>query len=636
MQTALKTSESLTEEQKVQSLIKAFFTAIKPSPPMLVSVWADNHRYLSQRASAEPGKWRTERTPYLKPIMDWLSTTSDVEEVVLMKGAQIGGSECANNFLGYVIDGNSPGPFMMVLPTVDLAKRTSKQRIAPLIEESPKLKGKVKDVRSRDSGNTLLMKDFEGGVLVLTGANSAVGLRSLPAKYLVLDEQDAYPADADGEGDPSALAEARQRTFARKKRLKISTPTFEGRSAIKESFRNSERHWYYLPCPHCNQKQVLKFDRLKWDKGKPETAAYICENCDAMIEERHKTWMLANGEMICENPGEFGGKIKGAHISSLYSPLGWLSWADIAREWIKSQGNQEKLRVFVNTILGETWKEKGEAPEWERIYERREDYKIGVVPKNALVITGSGDVQKDRIEYEICGWCRDFQTYSVEVGLIMGDTSTDEPWLELDNLMLRKWRHENGAEMSLRMFAIDSGHATQRVYNWARKQPMNRVMVVKGGQSTSVALGLPKDVDVMSNGKRLRRGVKLWTLGVGLMKSELYAWLQIKPPVDGEPYPRFFCHFPDYSSDYFKQLCSEQIVVRIVRGVRRYIWEKIQERNEALDLKIYNRACSLRLGMDRWSESDWNALEAELTPSSDGPITPRRRERPKSTDDYWG
>ena len=160
-----------------------------------------SYRWLSQRASAEHGRWRTERTPYLREIMDCLSPSSPIERTVFMKGAQIGGTECGNNWIGYVIH-QAPGPMMAVQPTVEMAKRNSKQRIDPLIEESEVLRKLVRDPRSRDSGNTVLSKDFPGGVLVMTGANSAVGLRSMAARYLFLDEVDAYPGDVEGEGDP--------------------------------------------------------------------------------------------------------------------------------------------------------------------------------------------------------------------------------------------------------------------------------------------------------------------------------------------------------------------------------------------------------------------------------------------------
>ena len=179
---------------------------------MSVADWADAYRMLSSKSAAEPGRWRTSRTPYLREIMDCLSPRSPIQKVVFMKGAQIGGTECGNNWIGYIIH-KAPGPIMAVSPTVEMAKRNSRQRIDPLIEDCPAIKSLVSPNRSRDKGNTMLSKDFQGGVLVMIGANSAVGLRSMPARYLFMDEIDGYPQDIEGEGDPILLAERRNGDF---------------------------------------------------------------------------------------------------------------------------------------------------------------------------------------------------------------------------------------------------------------------------------------------------------------------------------------------------------------------------------------------------------------------------------------
>jgi phage terminase large subunit GpA-like protein len=400
----------------------------RPDPLLTVSEWADQYRTLSQRASAEPGPWRTERTPYLGAIMDCLSPSSPVETVVLQKGAQVGGTECGNNWIGYVIH-QAPGPMLAVQPTVDLAKRNSKQRIDPLIEESHVLRELVSDPRSRDSGNTMLAKEFPGGILVMTGANSAVGLRSMAARYLFLDEVDAYPGDVDGEGDPVNLALARTRTFARRKVFMISTPKITGRSRIEPSFDDSDQRYYWVPCPHCNEFQILKFAQVRWPKGEPEKAVYVCEHCGAEIENHEKHWMLPRGEWRAAEPGL--GKAAGFHLSSLYSPVGWFSWADAAAMFAEAQKNPALLQVFVNTVLGETWALQGEAPEWQRLYDRREDYLIGTVPNGGLFLTAGVDIQKDRIELEVVAWGRGKESWSVDYQVLEGQTTEGAVWQKL-------------------------------------------------------------------------------------------------------------------------------------------------------------------------------------------------------------
>lgn len=606
---------------------QAILDGLEPEPLLTVSEWADRHRMLSNKASAEPGRWRTSRTPYLREIMDCLSPSTDVEEVVFIKGAQVGGTEAGNNWIGYVID-YAPGPMMAVQPTVEMAKRNSKQRIAPLIEECPRIKEKVSDSKTRDSSNTILSKEFPGGVLVMTGANSAVGLRSLPARYLFLDEVDGYPEDVDGEGDPVFLARARTRTYARRKILAVSTPTIAGRSRIEQLWEDSDRRRYHVPCPHCNQLQWLKWGQVSWPEGKPELAVYVCEHCKGEIKEHQKTWMLENGKWIAENPGIRNGKVAGFHLNSLYSPVGWFSWGDAADLFLKAKGKPALLRGFINTVLGETWAERGDAPDWQRLYDRREAYPLNKVPPEVYFLTAGCDVQKDRIEIEVCGWGRDKQTWSIDHRVIMGDTATGGPWTELNGILSETWEGEHGVQFHIRMLAVDSGYNTQHVYNWARKHPMTRVMAVKGVDTSSVALGLPSTVDVTVGGKKIKRGFKVWPVGVSILKSELYSWLRLDKPIDGDSYPHGYCHFPQYGDEYFKQLTAEQVVARVVRGFRKYEFEKLRDRNEALDMRVYNRAAAIAVGIDRFTEAQWQQFNiSKPVPASPGMQQPTAQKK---------
>ncbi len=612
---------------------------IRPDPQITVSEWADRYRRLPQKSSAEPGPWRTSRTPYLREIMDSLSATSTVEEVVFMKGAQIGGSEAILNCLGYLID-HSPGPAMIVQPTVELAQRFSKQRIAPLVDDTPRLAGKVAEALSRNANNSMLAKEFMGGVLIITGANSAVGLRSMPARWLLLDEIDGYPADVDGEGAPIDLAEARQRTFARRKRAKVSTPTIAGGSAIERAYLETDQRRYYVPCPRCGEMQPLEFQRLVWTRLglKPEDAVYVCRGCEGRIENHEKTEILARGEWVPENPSA-DPKVRGYHLSALYSPVGWFSWGQVATSFVKAKKNPEKLRVFTNTVLGETWADRGEAPDWQRLYERREAYEMRTVPHGGLFLTAGVDVQKDRIVFEVAAWGRGKESWSIDYGVIPGDTADLEkgPWKDLDALLARTFPHELGAEMPIRMLAVDSGFNTQQVYTWARRYPLNRVIAIKGVDGGGVLIGAPTTVDINLKGRKQISGYKMWPVCGGIAKSELYGWLRLEAPLDNEPFPPGWCHFPEYGDDYFRQLTAEQLVARRNRkGFVKQDWELIPGReNHALDARVYARAAAQLLGLERFQESDWAALErmvatappkpsgSESTPS---PSTPARRQ----------
>ena len=585
----------------------------RPDPLLTISQWADRYRWLSQRASAEHGRWRTERTPYLREIMDCLSPSSHVERTVFMKGAQIGGTECGNNWMGYIIH-QAPGPMMAVQPTVEMAKRNSKQRIDPLIEESEVLRKLVRDPRSRDSGNTVLSKDFPGGVLVMTGANSAVGLRSMAARYLFLDEVDAYPGDVEGEGDPITLAMARTRTFARRKVFLVSTPKITGMSRIESAYEESDQRKYWVPCPTCREFQILKFAQLRWPKGDPQSAVYICEHCGQEIRNHQKQSMLARGEWRAGAKGD--GRTAGFHISSLYSPVGWFSWGDAAKQFEQAQKNPALLQVFVNTVLGETWTLLGEAPEWQKLYDRREDYKVGLVPRGGLFLTAGADVQKDRIEVEIAAWGRGKESWSVDYRVFEGDTSRAAVWEKLTGLLNESFTTESGLELPIMQLAVDSGFATIEVYQWARRQG-GRVLVIKGDSRTPSLIGSASPVEVGPMGAKLKRGVRVWPVNSGMAKEELYRWLRQDRPTDedvakGIPFPSGYCHFPRYSEEYFKQITAEQLVTKIVKGYRRHEWQKMRERNEALDCRVYARAAAGRVGIDRFQEKHWTDLERRV------------------------
>lgn len=606
----------MNDYEGAQEIERAWRDGLTPDPLLTVSEWSDRHRMLSSKASAEPGRWRTSRTPYLKDIMDCLSPTSPVERVVFIKAAQLGATEMGSNWIGYVIH-HAPGPMMAVWPTVEMAKRNSKQRIDPLIEESAALAELIAPARSRDSGNTILAKEFRGGVLVMTGANSAVGLRSMPVRYLFLDEVDGYPLDVEGEGDAISLAEARTRTFARRKIFIVSTPTISGASAIEREYEASDQRRYFVPCPHCKHPQWLRFEQLRWDKGQPETAAYVCESCSTAIAEHHKTWMLERGEWRAMAEG----KTAGFHLSSLYSPVGWRAWRDIAAAWEaavnKESGSAAAIKTFKNTELGETWVEEGEAPDWQRLLERREDYRIGSVPSGGLLLTAGADVQKDRLEVSVWAFGRGKESWLVEHRVLMGDTARDTVWKALAAMLAEHWTHACGAPMPLARLALDTGFATQEAYAFVRACHDPRVMAVKGVARGAALIGTPTAVDMTQGGKKLRRGIKVYSVAGGIAKLELYNNLRKTPEVveDGVAirYPTGFVHLPKVDAEYLQQLCAEQLTTRRDRnGFPVREWQKMRERNEALDCYVYARAAASSAGLDRFEERHWRELERQI------------------------
>lgn len=576
------------------SVYLALSEAMAPPPILAVSEWADAYRILSSTASSEPGPFRTRRTPYLREPMENLSATSPVEETVLMFGAQLGKSETGNNWIGYTMD-YDPAPMLAVQPTVDIAQRFSRQRIAPLISESPRLVSKVASNKSRDGGNSMLSKEFPGGILLLAGANSAAGLRSMPIKKLFLDEVDAYPPDVDGEGDPVELARARTRTFNRRKILLTSTPTIAGQSRIEASFVESDQRRFYVPCPHCGTRDWLRWANfiipVDGEGNKlPGQAHMVCESCGGVIEEHHKTAMLEAGEWRATAPENLNIKRRGYHLSSLYSPVGWLSWAEIADKWLRAKGNPARLKEFINTVLAETWDDGGERVDHTGLLERAEDYGAEEMPDGAVLLTAGVDVHPDRLELEIVAWGAGEETWSVDYLVIAGDTTTDTPWQILDyHLLNRTWRNPaTGALLRPARTFVDSGNQTVRVYEYVKPRESLGVYAIKGSSQGEAAplVGNPAKNNI---GK-----VMLFSLGTIAAKDLIYGRLRMEEPGPG------YCHFPKrYAPGYFEQLTSNRVVTKYSRGFAKREYQKDRfKRDEALDCRVYATAAFYSLGVN--------------------------------------
>ena len=587
----------------------ALMDGLRPEQPLTVSEWADKHRRLSSKASAEPGPWRTNRTPYLREPMDCLSSTSAVQRVVMMFAAQTGKTEAGANWLGYVID-HAPGPMLMVQPTVDMAKRLSKQRLESLINDTPVLAAKIAPARSRDSGNTMFSKEFPGGMMILTGANSATGLRSTPCRYIFCDEIDAFPSDVDGEGDPVSLAEKRATTFARRKILLTSTPTVKDFSRIEAEYERSDQRRFYVPCPCCNVMQWLKWPQLKWENNEASTAAYECEVCHERFAEIHKAAMLRRGEWRATAPSN--GKTAGFHLSGLYSPLGWLSWAEMVDDFLRAKTDAPMLKSFVNTRLAETWEEDfASKVSADGLLERCEHYEAAMVPDGGLALTVGVDVQDNRLAISVWAWGREEEGWLLDHQEIYGDPSRQELWKQLDEVVLREWPHAVGPAMRPDVVAIDSGgHFTAEVYQYARERGRQGVVAIKGqSQRGKPPIGKGSKVDVNYQGRTLKRGAMVYLVGGDTVKTTLFGRLKHNEQGAG------FLHFHmGTTGEYFEQLTAEKQVLRYNRGgfpTREWV-KKPSARNEALDCLVYAYA-GLNLMYQRYDRRTiWDQLEKRL------------------------
>lgn len=614
-----------------------FAEAIRPDPDLSVWEWADRYRVLSADIASEPGPWRTDRVPAVRKVMQVLSPVDATQEVTFVAGSQNGKTETGNNFLGYIID-QAPGPVMMVMPTSNTGKRSSRTRLARMIEATPRLRAKISD-RSRDNANSMTMKDFPGGVLVIAGANSAAELKSMPVRYLFMDEVDEYPDDVDGQGPADELAEKRTDTYKiRRKIFRTSTPTEGGRSKIWRHWLRSDQRRYHLACPHCAHRQVLVWEQFRWetrrvweitrtddgeivevpegtegaterDTGELLDLWYECAACAARIEEHHKTAMLAGGVWIADNPAS---PRAGFHLPAFYSPLGWFSWREAVEQRLEADKDPtgQLLKVWTNTVKAEPYYARAESVSDIALRQRAEDYRLQAVPAGGLFLTAAADVQGDRIEALVKAWGRGEESWLVDYQVLYGDTEQPQVWAEFDLYLQRTFLHEWGVPMRILAAAVDSGYRTQTVYAFCAPRTHRHVIAVKGqSQSGKTVLGRPQPVEINHRGQKIPHGAQLWPVGADTAKGKIFARLAITQPGPGA------MHFPHgLPEEYYGQLTAERVVTKYVRGYPRRVWEKDPaKRNEALDLEVYAYAAAIYAGLTR---TQWDRLEAALKASA--------------------
>jgi phage terminase large subunit GpA-like protein len=575
-----------------------------PPPNLKISDWADSYRKLSPESSAESGAWKTSRAPYQREIMDSFNDPS-IQRIVFMKSAQVGATEILLNVIGYYID-QDPSPMLVMQPTLQMGQAFSKDRLATMIRDSEKIRGCVKDPRSRDSGNTVLSKKFPGGNLNIVGSNSASGLASRPIRIVLADEVDRYEASAGSEGDPISLATKRTTTFWNKKIYLCSTPTVKGLSRIETAFEESDKRYYHVPCPECNKKQVLKWKNIVWEENKPETASYACDHCGSVINESKKQWMLKHGEWIASDTSS---NTAGFHISELYSV--WSTWADMAKNFLEAKKNPEMLKTWINTALGESWEEQGETVEYETLLGRRLNYDFTTIPEDVLVLTAGVDTQKDRLELQLVGWGKNYEAWVCDYKIFWGDPNAMNVWSDLDAYLKRRFKTESDRMIPISCCTIDSGgHHTNQVYQFTKPRQARRIFAVKGLSTAGKPIA-NKPTFVGKN------KAVLYGIGADSAKEAIFARLS----VENELTTLHFCS--DLDEEYFKQLTAEKRVTKFVRGRKNLVWKQIRPRNEALDTLVYNFAAIYILNPN-FNSIEEKILNQQLKPSESKENKPKK------------
>ncbi len=565
--------------------------AFRPPPRLTVSQWADEKRRLSPEASAEPGAWHTDRAEYQRGMMDSFNDPR-FEFITLMTSSQVGKTEIVNNIIAYHIV-HDPAPMLLIMATLELAMAWSKDRFAPMLRDTPALKGKVTEAKAKDSGNTILHKTFPGGHITVAGANSPASLASRPVRLVLFDEVDRFPPSAGTEGDPVKLGTKRAQTFWNRKIFHTSTPTVKGVSRIEALWEESDQRHFFVPCPRCHHMQILIFSPnsifgslakglLKFDAENLSWVYYECENCHAKLTEADKAAMIARGQWVPLHPERRGHG--GFHINELYSP--WSSWRSIVESFLEAKKRPETLRVWVNTTLGESWTdEESYSISDDELASRIEHYED--VPNGVAVLTAGVDVQDDRLECVVKGWGREDESWFIDYKVVYGSPAQEEVWSDLDTYLAKRFKCQSGLTMSIVAVCIDSGgHFTENVYQFVKLRQARRIYAIKGMAGWGKSL-----VGKPSPHNRYR--VMLFPVGVDTAKELIYARLQVKHTGPG------YMHFNRNSDEeYLKQLTAEKQVTQFKLGFPTKVWVKVRSRNEALDCEVYALAAVTILNPD--------------------------------------
>jgi len=609
-----------TQLQKAK-LVKYTYRMLRPPKLLSVSQWSDANRILVSEGSAEPGRWRTDRAPYQREIMDAF-TQPGVWQIVIMASAQCGKTEMEINMMGRAIDVD-PGPILFIQPSDGFAEDFSKRRVAPMIRACPVLRSKVYEARSRDAGNTITMKVFPGGSVAFTGANSPTELAGRPVRYIFMDEIDRFPASAGTEGNPIKLAEKRSETFRHNRKIvKTSTPTIKGFSNIERAYAVGTQEEWHTQCPHCGEFSYIRFQNIEFRKEEYTDEAnerqyrvsdvrWKCPFCNGETDEY--TAKRCPAKWVSKNPQALDNGIRSFRLNAFMSP--WSDWPSIALEFLNAHDDPELLKVFFNTVLGETWELKDRSGAPESMLSRREVYEAEV-PSGVLILTMGVDTQDNRLEYEVVGWGRDEQSWGIEKGVIPGRADESKVWEGLDDLLDREWKLASGMKLRILATFMDSGgHFTQEVYRECAKRESRHVWAVKGEGG---------DKPYVRPMKRNTEASKAMRFIVGVDSGKEAIMYSASLP---EPGPKYM-HFPKqrecgYDIEFFRGLLSEKMVLHRKQGRQTISWEKIYERNEPLDCRNYARAAF------RYFNWNFDKIERMLAGIEESPVEKRRAAQQK-------
>lgn len=606
-------SGDATFPKALPMIAAALAAVLTPPAPLLPSAWAAQNMVVPDGPRAG-SRWDPSLTPYVAEIIDTLGPDSPHNLGAVRKSQQTGISVAGVALVGAHIDG-APARIGYALPTIDALQEFNREKLMPAIEQTPALAAKVQPQTSRSAtGSTSTSKRFPGGSLVLINANSAPDLRSKTLKIGIADEVDEWADDLEHQGDPFEMFLGRFVAFHATgdwRVLALSTPKRLGESRIDRLFEGGDQRFFHVDCPGCGTPVRLagtEFKHLRFERRPPYGAHFVTPCCGTVIEQHEKRALVQKGRFVATRAE---GLYPSWHVDAFISLM--TTWDAMAEAWWNAQGDETKLQTFTNLWLGLPYEVRGDAPDWQRLMERRsEEWIENRVPPAGLILVAGADVQHTGIWVEVVAFGSDKQSWSVSARWLEGDTTDPSAgaFAELASLYEESFADAFGGRRTLDGMAVDAGDGgrSNQVYQFCRARPLAFAIHGRPGWSHP-ALGTPTRVDITASGRKIRNGAVLWPVGTYALKATFYADLR-KLGVDAgaQQNPPGYCHFGKHlGENYFKQLTSEYLADVVRNGRRRREWKESGP-NHLLDCRIYAMAIADYLGLSRYTDDDWRKI----------------------------
>lgn len=596
-----------------------------------IDQWAEKNIMLPSN-TAEPGKYSCDRAPYQRKPMQVMSPEDPTTQVTLCWGSQNGKTTIENNMMFYYSK-EYPVPQAFGFSDDANLKNYIRNKFNPLLEANEQVKNILQAVGGKGSGNTMSTKIYPGGFIKFLSGKSEASLRSDSVMVFIADELDAWGITKGG--DPETLIRKRTNTFGSRRKICLSSTPLNA-SIIFDILKKSTYNKFFLQCPTCGQWFTLEMDNFRWDKDENNrvTAAWFeCPSCNAIVKNEDKVELLPKGEWRATNMAA-DPLHQGFYLPTFYAPPGWISWKDIAQEYVDAGTDYDSLTVFYNTILAMPYVVGANSNDWRLLYEQNlnSEYMRGKIPNWVNVLTTGSDVQGNRIETTLMGW--GFRGRHIVIDHYVFPLEKDEDMEMLDNhawtnyresILNGEWIREDGFVMTSMANAIDRSYKSSTVSQFyiSLSEPEKNICFPVRGYDRLTGF-IP---NMKFDRREGLRDAKFWDVPTNPLKRQIFDHLTMK---DNESHTVAFLPFypSDFDQEFYMQLFSESEIMQN----KKLIWVKNRDRNEILDTHVYNYAMFYLCGFGGFKDEDWIGIadaQREQVQRAKNPansvFTPKRR-----------